>query len=610
MSALSGKTTRVRKSNLQNDEKRKEELLEAARKRVECERRAMKIVERLLETSISKSFFEDCGKYITSKQFEDVAVERAIEKLCGYPMCANKLTNIPKQQYHISLKSKKVFDITERKNFCSQRCFQAYKYYQAQLNDEPVWSRDHKNIPRIKLFENDASAATNTSLKPQNEIIMKQEVEMPNAKEQTGEGPSQGQEGLTSGVSGMGLGKSDGEMDQRRKDQDKRREEMLRRIAESVERPTKEGQNHRTKDSRSHDGGPRHVAKSLSCTVDKEQEVTKHTHPPDELHLSNQSKLDQTASTVDIINEKCEVPNKENIAKDGMDKLNQMKLVQTGLAESKDSVDLEEDIAPEEMREDDTKKADETRPKKSLSSSDQRTSHEKKKAKKKKKKVTSAENPMLVILQHIQQCIMEWRTDETLRHIYGGHFTKSGDQVYSGDSDTGKDGNLKDGDQDLKKKALKEFEKRVGNRLDREDLREGAFPAPSKPMPDFDRLRREEEERYALRVREFFMGGEMTAPSEPAVKDEEEPLKPLVESIVRAESLPPVDSRAQLTIRRKIILDKLGAILPGIAVSLQLSVHEVNPLMTDLVRTFHPGNQNISFKPIAWTLLTVLLIHM
>nr|XP_054769790.1 LOW QUALITY PROTEIN: putative RNA polymerase II subunit B1 CTD phosphatase RPAP2 [Lytechinus pictus] len=605
MSALSGKTTHVGKSNLQNDEKRKEELLDAARKRVECERRAMKIVERLLETSISKSFFEDCGKYITSKQFEDVAVERAIEKLCGYPLCTNKLANIPKQQYHISLKSKKVFDITERKNFCSQRCFQAYKYYQAQLNDEPVWSKDHKNIPPIKLFENDARC------KPQNEIIMKQEEEMPNVKEQTVEGASQGEEGLTSGVSGMSLGKSDGEIDQRRKDQDERREEMLRRIAESVERPAKEGQNQGTKDPGSHDDGPRHVAESLSSTVDKEQEVTKHSHPPDELYLSNQSKLDQTGSTVDIVNEQCEVSNNENIARNEMDELIQMKLVQTGLAESKECVDLKEDIAPEEMRrEDDTKKADETRPKKSHSSSDQRISHEKKKVKKKKKKVTSAENPMLVILQHIQQCIMEWRTVKTLRHIYGRHFTKSGDQVHSGESDTGKDGNLKDGDQDIKKKALKEFEKRVGDRLDREDLREGAFPAPSKPMPDFDRLRREEEERYALRVREFFMGGEMTAPSEPAVKDKEEPLKPSVESIERTDALPPVDSRAQLTIRRKIILDKLGAILPGIAVSLQLSVHEVNPLMTDLVRTFHPGSQNISFKPIAWTLLTVLLIHM
>ena len=39
---------------------RKEELLVGARKRVECEKKAMKIVERLLEESISESFFEDC----------------------------------------------------------------------------------------------------------------------------------------------------------------------------------------------------------------------------------------------------------------------------------------------------------------------------------------------------------------------------------------------------------------------------------------------------------------------------------------------------------------------------------------------------------------------
>lgn len=54
-------------------------------------------------------------KDINSSHLQDVAEERSIIKLCGYPLCSQELKHIPIQQFHISTKSNKVYDIQERK---------------------------------------------------------------------------------------------------------------------------------------------------------------------------------------------------------------------------------------------------------------------------------------------------------------------------------------------------------------------------------------------------------------------------------------------------------------------------------------------------------------
>lgn len=53
--------------------------------------------------------------FLNQDHFQDVIEERAISKICGYPLCAGKLKNIPSKQFHISTQLNKVFDITDRK---------------------------------------------------------------------------------------------------------------------------------------------------------------------------------------------------------------------------------------------------------------------------------------------------------------------------------------------------------------------------------------------------------------------------------------------------------------------------------------------------------------
>lgn len=83
---------------------------------------------------------------------EDVIEERAIIKLCGYVLCSNQLTVIIRQQYHISMRRNKVYDISKRKNFCSSSCYGAANYLLEQMLESPLWLRKKEDIPVFQIL--------------------------------------------------------------------------------------------------------------------------------------------------------------------------------------------------------------------------------------------------------------------------------------------------------------------------------------------------------------------------------------------------------------------------------------------------------------------------
>ncbi|XP_016379074.1 putative RNA polymerase II subunit B1 CTD phosphatase rpap2 [Sinocyclocheilus rhinocerous] len=124
------------------DEARKREAIKVAlRQKLDLERKALQVVERLLEDSVTEEFLIDCAWHITPANYKDTVEERCIAKLCGYPRCPNKLTNIPTQQFKISTKTNRVYDITERKCFCSNFCYKASKCFELQISKTPLWLR-------------------------------------------------------------------------------------------------------------------------------------------------------------------------------------------------------------------------------------------------------------------------------------------------------------------------------------------------------------------------------------------------------------------------------------------------------------------------------------
>ncbi|XP_063284463.1 putative RNA polymerase II subunit B1 CTD phosphatase RPAP2 isoform X2 [Pelobates fuscus] len=134
-------------SDLNSEEaaKRRAALENAIRRKIEREKKALQIVERLLEDDVTEDFLLDCARFISSAHYKDAVEERFIVKLCGYPICKNKLEKVLKQKYWISTKSNKVYDITERKCFCSNFCFRASKYYEAQIPQSPIWTREEES---------------------------------------------------------------------------------------------------------------------------------------------------------------------------------------------------------------------------------------------------------------------------------------------------------------------------------------------------------------------------------------------------------------------------------------------------------------------------------
>ncbi|XP_029055327.2 LOW QUALITY PROTEIN: putative RNA polymerase II subunit B1 CTD phosphatase RPAP2 [Osmia bicornis bicornis] len=121
-------------------------------KKKQCDAKALTIVEQLLEPKIDSDWLLDNLKHINKSHMEDVIEERGIIKLCGYVLCSNTLKTIIEQQYYISTKKNKVYDVTKRKNFCSSRCYGASNYLLQQMLTSPLWLRDKEEIPVFKVL--------------------------------------------------------------------------------------------------------------------------------------------------------------------------------------------------------------------------------------------------------------------------------------------------------------------------------------------------------------------------------------------------------------------------------------------------------------------------
>lgn len=108
--------------------------------------------------------------HINQSHYDDIVEERAIIKLCGYPFCSEKLRDMPKKQYQISTVHNKVYDITERKNFCSNNCYKSSIFLKEQVLTSPLWVRKEEDIiPDFKLLSLDAK---NVEKRKEDEILI------------------------------------------------------------------------------------------------------------------------------------------------------------------------------------------------------------------------------------------------------------------------------------------------------------------------------------------------------------------------------------------------------------------------------------------------------
>ncbi|MBN3313275.1 RPAP2 phosphatase, partial [Atractosteus spatula] len=502
--------------------KRKEALKEAVRRKLQLEQRALRLVEELLEDSVTEDFLLGCAKAITPGNYRDVVDERSIVKLCGYPVCQNKLVNVPKQQYKISTRTNKVYDITERKCFCSNFCYKASKFFEGQIPKTPLWSREEESFPDVTLLKQGESGSSGEEVRIAAEPVRLSEIETPRPEEERdAPGPPGGESGGS----------------------------------------------------------------------DAEQEFVSSIVPAERAGPSGGGRVRMGQGAVEEASggsRKCGIASE----RDGGDAGASAVRCQQGRG-------AEEPGTGSKLRED----APEPRPGITRVGVSKRAAEGLRSILKDHKPGGGASRAVLKtsLLQTLRRTLQEWKTEETLRFLYGPDYEQRTPEALA--------------------HAAREEEEKEEEELDEDDLVElpeelgvgGCGPGsagaslrkPSAPVPDFETLRRETE-MLTLKVREFYRG-EFVLPEEivpnPRIENE-------IHEHAGSEApvLPLIDSSAQHLIQKKIVVEKLIRSLKDIVGPLRLTMNDIITDLNNLVRTFRFTNANIILRSPEWTLISLVLL--
>ncbi|XP_068820694.1 putative RNA polymerase II subunit B1 CTD phosphatase RPAP2 isoform X2 [Capricornis sumatraensis] len=529
--------------NQEDASQRKAELEAAVRKKIEFERKALHIVEQLLEENISEEFLRECGKFITPAHYSDVVDERSIIKLCGYPLCQNKLGIVPKQKYKISTKTNKVYDITERKCFCSNFCYKASKFFEAQIPKSPVWIREEERHPDFQLLQEGQSGPSGEEIQLCSKAIKTSDIDNPghfehyesSSSSTHSDSSSDNEQDFVSSV-------LPGNRPNATRPQLHKKSIMKKKAGQKV------NSQHESKEQTVVD-----VIEQLgNCRLDNQEKAT-----ACELPLQN---VNTQISSNSSLQEKLEASEISDI------KYSSSKVTLVGI--SKKSAE-----------------------------------HFKRKFAKSNQVSGSASSSLQVcpeiakanLLKALKETLIEWKTEETLRFLYGQNYASVCRKSSSTplvkeelEDDT-------NSDPDSHSPALQEL-----NSLD-ESLPFRASDTAIKPLPRYENLKKETE-TLNLRIREFYRGryvlNEETTKSQDS--EEHDPTFPLI------------DSSSQNQIRKRIVLEKLNKVLPGLLGPLQITLGDIYTQLKNLVQTFRLtstlGIQKLSQENVMFTqFMTTLL---
>ncbi|XP_053447386.1 putative RNA polymerase II subunit B1 CTD phosphatase RPAP2 isoform X1 [Nycticebus coucang] len=527
--------------------KRKAELEAAVRKKIEFERKALHIVEQLLEENITEDFLMECGKFITPAHYNDVVDERSIVKLCGYPLCQKRLGIVPKQKYKISTKTNKVYDITERKAFCSNFCYQASKFFEAQISKTPVWVREEERHPDFQLLKEGQSGHAGEEVQLCSKVIKTSDIDNFSHFEKQYES--------SSSSTHSGDSSSDNEQDfvssllpGNRPNSTSIRPQLHR---ESIVKK-KAGQkvNSKLKDKEQTVVG---VTEQLgNCRLDSQEKAVAYELPLQKVNtqISLSSTLPERSKAYENSDYKY---SRSDITLVGISKKSaehfKKKFAKSNQASGSDSSSMQ--VCPEVAKTN--------------------------------------------LLQVLKETLTEWKTEETLRFLYGQNYASVC---------------LKPSSAPLVKEELDEDDinsdpdshspswREPQNTLD-ESLPFSGSDTAIKPLPSYENLKKETE-KLNLRIKEFYRGryvlNEETTKSQDS--EEHDPTFPLI------------DSSSQNQIRKRIVLEKLSKVLPGLLGPLQITLGDIYTQLKNLVRTFRLTNRNIIHKPTEWTLIAVVLLSL
>ncbi|KAM3838969.1 putative RNA polymerase II subunit B1 CTD phosphatase RPAP2 isoform 1-T2 [Vipera latastei] len=548
-SASNGRRCLGNKPSLKNEDaaERKAALEAAIRKKIEYERKALQVVEHLLEEDITKEFFVNCGRLITPSHYQDVVEERFIIKLCGYPLCQNKLQNVPKQKYKISTKTNKVYDITERKRFCSNFCYKASKYFEGQISKTPVWLREEERPPAIEVLKKESSGYSGEEIQLVSERIKALDIENPTPAEilhnsdSGGESNSDAEQEFVSSVLQENLSNTE-----------KLAGKPLKSILKKSPTKRAEPKLFTTEDT---------LDKTLAQLNKGTSDVLREEHVfPDNIQEGKPCLSQNVPENVQVSknlgnNCSCSQVVFLGVSQRGSDHFKRL------LAKSKGSV-----RSPAES--------------------------------------TAAKDSLL---KSLWQTFTEWRSEETLKLLHGSYRTTSHLLQRTQANDSEKE-ELDEDDLGRANSSEAASQKHTFNSLDQSLPFQDARTA-AKPLPSFEKLKKERLQ-LELKVREFYKGKFTVIEEEDlAMQSEREEQNGKSQDKEQwAPILPLVDSKAQQQIRIRIVLEKLQKVLPAVLDPLKIPLGDVYSELKNLVKTFRLTNTNIIHKTPVWTLIAIVLL--
>ncbi|XP_052522502.1 putative RNA polymerase II subunit B1 CTD phosphatase RPAP2 isoform X1 [Tympanuchus pallidicinctus] len=530
---------------------RKAALEASTRKKIELEKKALHIVEQLLEENITEEFLLNSGKCITPSHYKDIVDERSIIKLCGYPVCRNKLENVPKQKYRISTKTNRVYDITERKCFCSNFCYKASKYFEAQISKSPVWMREEEIPSDIELLKRGQSGQSGEEVKLCDEVIKSSDIENPRVSSNPCESASYGTASDSS---------SDTE------------QEFVSSVLPGSQSSSVNlaQQLHRNSILKK-----KHVQKVYSSSKSEGSDVVEITERLSNCKLNAQEEMHACTvqEKITAMPSKNTTLGKSNASENCEDTCSNSQIVFLGV--SKKGAEYLKTLA-------NSKQHEKIELRDSVSSSAAKCS----------------------LLELLKQTLTEWRTEETLRFLYGPNYTLWSSECLSSanQEDEELDEDDLDTPEDLDSAAVGKFENSLNYSLPFMGSGETV-----KPVPSYEELK-EETEFLQLRVREFYKGKYILAEEELAHTQADEHSSTDKNDQQEDLMFPLVDSNAQMQIRKRIVLEKLRRALPAVLGPLQIMLGDVYTELKNLVKTFRLTNTNIIHKMPEWTLIAIVLL--
>lgn len=558
---------RIKKKPTKMEGMTKEQIRQAILKKRECNAKAQQIVESLLERGITDKYLLQCLPDINQAHFEDVFEERSIIQLCGYPICQKTLSvkEIPKQKYRISLKTNKVYDITARKNFCSNTCYNAAMFVKKQMLTSPLWFREYEDIPTFQLLnvdmggmgeEVDFTLVNRVKISDKKSFTTINDFTHASLKDMPDDALNMDTEYKGRNTPNAGNCDTSEALDAQTN-----KTSHLTDSKKEIEDITKDIQN---------------------VSLNKPQEIDdhKHTHTI-EPNISNSV----TDKPTEVRNKTMEDAKSKNQVTEKANKninRNPLNIVGEIVERPEKKIDpiLTDTIIPS------TSEVNKDR---------------------KKTKVLQKKQPLVTILTiEVEKCLAEWFTLDTMLLLFGDEKVREmvadkGECIkkYLNNYSQGilYTSNAYDQYQALCKKL---------NMLELEDRQHDSeiLKRETKPLPDY-RMLQEESKKMKLKVKAF-LSGETDVP----LPDVEELPQHIPLSEENTTNLPLVDKSSQNALRRRIVCQHLNKVLPDLLCSLGLLSLQISADVRLLVNTFKLKANNIMFKPIQWTLIAIIFIKL